>query len=255
MRRNIKRSIIGRKRREASVYNIELQNFYEKYGEYILIILCKNHNEYFSFKLQKESKLSSHISVCDLPGVIVDVCSHLIKNGKCTIYAKLEKEGGMTGVEFSFEPISGNEINFMFPSGVMNEYERKKIIRYLTKLNSSQIYKDDVQWGKFIFDMKKKADLKIGKLGKDIYIYENGWSDYYNDYYYVYRKINEMIAQRKLVDYVLNVINHNLINIFELDKEDVLLFNGKTIDVLINLQSELENNSRPVISILEELIR
>lgn len=235
------------------MYNYELQSLYQTFGEHILLSLCRDYNNYFTFKLKEKSKLFTHILDYDLSDVIVDVCYNLIRNGKYTIYSKLEKEEELTYIKFSSSPITNKKIDFIFPSDIASNYERKKVIRSLTQLDSNKIYKDGMKWLKFMSGMKKKADLEIGKLGKNFYIYDANWSDYYNDYYYVHRKIREMIAQRKLIDYVLDKINLALVDIFKLEKDDIILFNGMSLDSLHSLLDELEKNNRSVNSIYKEL--
>lgn len=235
------------------MYNYELQNLYQTFGEHILLSLCRDYNNYFTFKLKEKSKLSTHILDYDISKAIIDVCYNLIKNGKYTIYSKLEKEEELTYIKFSSSPISNKKIDFIFPSDIVSNYERKKVIRSLTQLDSNKIYRDGMKWLKFMSAMKKKADLEIGKLGKNFYIYDANWSDYYNDYYYVHREIKEMIAQRKLINYVLDKINLALVDIFKLKKDDIILFNGMSLALLYSLQDELEKNNRSVNSIYKEL--
>ena len=235
------------------MYNYELQSLYQTFGEHILLSLCRDYNNYFTFKLKEKSKLSTHILDYDISEAIIDVCYNLIRNGKYTIYSKLEKEEELTYIKFSSSPISNKKIDFIFPSDIASNYERKKVIRSLTQLDSNKIYRDGMKWLKFMSGMKKKADLEIGKLGKNFYIYNANWNDYYNDYYYVHREIKEMIAQRKLINYVLDKINLALVDIFKLKKDDIILFNGMSLDLLYSLQDELEKNNRSVNSIYKEL--
>lgn len=235
------------------MYNYELQSLYQTFGKHILLSLCRDYNNYFTFKLKEKSKLSTHILHYDISEVIIDVCYNLIRNGKYTIYSKLEIEEDLTYIKFSSNPISNKKIDFIFPSDIASNHERKKVIRSLTQLDSNKIYGDGMKGLKFMSAMKKKADLETGKLGKNFYIYDANWSDYYNEYYYVHRKIREMIAQRKLINYVLDKINLALVDLLKLKKDDIILFNGMSLDSLYNLQDELEKNNRSVNSIYKEL--
>ena len=237
------------------MYNHKLQSFYQTYGEHILINLCKDYHKYFSFNLKEKSKISNHILDYDLSDIIKNVCHNLVKNGEHTIHYKLENDEDYTFIKFTSKPISENKIHFVFPSSIMSNYKRKKTIRKLKKLNSNQLYNDGLEGVRFISNMKEIADIEVSKLGKHFFIFDYNWSDYYTDYYYVYRKIRQMLEQRKLVDYVLEVINLNLVNIFKLDKSDIILFNGITIDILNKLLDDLKQNNKSVATVLNELYK
>ncbi len=237
-------------------YNHELESFYRNYSELILYLLCRDYNNFFSFKKSTKSKLSKHILTYNLSSVIEEICYYLVKNGKYTIYYEIKKEKKDTMINFLQKPILKHEkIDFTFPKFIMSNRKRKKVINSLTLLNSNQIFTDNddvLERMRFVGDMRNKADIEIGRLGKHFYINDNFY-EYYNDYYCLYRKIKQSIEQRKLVDYVLEILNSKLIKIFNLKEDDIIIFNGLTIEKLKDLLCQLEYNTSTMSDIWDKL--
>lgn len=238
-------------------YNHILESFYKNFGSNILLSFRLNYRTFFSYKHEKESKLSNALSKLDLSSIIAEICDGLIRNGESSFRYKLEKDE-KNDVMFIVKSRSKKdkndfEVNFTFPKEILTPKQRKNVITKLTQLNPMNLFSDpdNLDSMRFASEMTKCAEIEIGKIGNH-YLSDNAF-DYYSDFYCIYRQIMLRIEQRKLIDYVLETLNSNFLESLQIDASDVLQFNGKKIIDLKRMLTELKNN-KPLIEISKELL-
>lgn len=238
-------------------YNFELQKLYENFGNHILISLCKDYNNYFSFNEGNKSKLSKHLNLYRFSEIIETVCYSLIRNGKYKLHYVIEQVKNKSVIKFYIKDIANyDKISFSMPKTVMTNKVRKKILKKLKYLNYNKMISKnsgDINKVKLLGEMQKNAVLKIGKMCNPFYINNFTYFDYYTDYYCIYRKAENMIYQRKLVDYVLNEINKTLSILFNLDEKDKINFNGISIIELEDIIADLKEYKTPLPDITTKL--
>ena len=240
-------------------YNHALESFYNSFGEYILSSLNNDYKNSFSFNHGSDSVMSKAISSIDIYATITSICDDLIRNGNSVINYKIEHDSE-DGSEFKIvtllteKVLGGYSLKFAFPHSIFSNQERKRIIKKLTILNSSELYlsSNGLESMRYAKEMDKFAELEIAKIG-NYYFSDDNCLEYYSDYYCIYRMIKHKIAQRKLLNYVLDALNRSFVNSLELKEGDNLLFNGLTIKQLERLLFDLENN-KPISEISKVLV-
>lgn len=230
----------------------DLSRFYKSYSVHILSSLCRDYRDYFSFNLSNSCKLDIDISNFEFTHIFLDVCENLIKNGKYTVYCTVENKGDKLLIKFTSAAISQKKINFVFPTTLISNHKRKKVIRVLEKINSDQLFRDGMKGIKFRTDMEELLVKKLCKLGNP-YLFDENWSSYYTDYYYVYKIIRKRIEQRKLVDYVLEKFNEYLKIEYKIVGNDAVVFKGIKSDTLNALLIDLKQCNKTVSEIHKAL--
>lgn len=238
-------------------YNFELEKFYKDFGNHILLSLCKDYNNYFSYKMGKKSKLLKRLSLYRFSEVIENICHSLVETGKYKMYYSIEKKGKEEIINFYSKNINNYDcIIFKMPKIIMSNKKRNNILKKIKLLNSNKMISENsgnLDRLKFLSEMQKKASLEIDKMCNPFYINNSSCFDYYTDFYCIYRKAKTMISQRLLIDYVISEINKLLMNLFELDNEDIIVFNGMTLVELNIIIEDLKLYKTPLPDIANKL--
>ena len=156
-------------------------------------------------------------------------------------------------IQFSKNKSQGKKIKFKLPKEILGNLKRKYAISKLKNSNTFNPYEKGTEGILYMTETYKKKDLEVAKTVKNLYLPEASLEDNYTEYYYLYRKLNELKNQRKLIDYILRILNKAIISNLGLDEEDYILFNGVTINKLEMLIIDLKENKKSMAKIKDEL--
>ena len=135
--------------------------------------------------------------------------------------------------------------NFKWNLSFLSEHKRKKIVKRLKKLDSSnfkQDYTDKNYYRNYLY-VNELVNNEVLKSTKD-FLYLSINERNYTDIYYVYSLIRMRKKQLLMVNYVVKLFNDSVKEALKIDDvDDNLVFNGLTMDTLNELENKLLSGS------------
>ena len=149
---------------------------------------------------------------------------------------------------YSNSSSSGNIIlvkNFKWNLSFLSEHKRKKIVKRLKKLDSSNFKQDytDKNYSRNYLYVNELVNNEVLKSTKD-FLYLSINERNYTDIYYVYSLIRMRKKQLLMVNYVVKLFNDSVKEALKIDDvDDNFVFNGLTMDTLNELENKLLSGS------------
>lgn len=225
--------------------NTELAIVMKNFCENALISLSQDYHNYFIYTKGSKSKMSKYFSFYDLNQIIEELIYKLFLNGNVKLYFYLEKNKLYLSEK---KKNAGNIVlvkTFKWNLSFLPEYKRKKIIKKLKKLDSSnfkQEYTDNNYSRNYLY-INELVNNEILRLTKD-FLYLSINERNYTDIYYVYSLIRMRKKQLLMINYVVKLFGDSVKEALKIDDiDDNLIFNGLTIDTLNELENKLLSGS------------
>lgn len=225
--------------------NTELVIVMRDFCEHALISLSKDYRNYFVYTKGSKSKILKYFNFYDLDRIIEELIYKLFLNGNIKLYFYLEKNKLYLSEK---KNDTGNIIlvkNFKWNLSFLSEHKRKKIVKRLKKLDSSnfkQDYTDKNYYRNYLY-VNELVNNEVLKSTKD-FLYLSINERNYTDIYYVYSMIRMRKKQLLMVNYVVKLFNDSVKEALKIDDiDDNLVFNGLTMDTLNELENKLLSGS------------
>ena len=177
--------------------------------------------------------------------IIEELIYKLFLNGNIKLYFYLEKNKLYLSEK---KNDTGNIIlvkNFKWNLSFLSEHKRKKIVKRLKKLDSSNFKQDytDKNYSRNYLYVNELVNNEVLKSTKD-FLYLSINERNYTDIYYVYSLIRMRKKQLLMVNYVVKLFNDSVKEALKIDDvDDNLVFNGLTMDTLNELENKLLSGS------------
>lgn len=235
--------------------NTELMIVIRDFCEHALLSLNRDYRNYLTVDNAKDSKILKLIDLDHLDNIITDIMEKMILKGNIYIYFyKSNKKIYIRTTPYEKEKeILKKKIKF--PSFIMNNLTRKRMIYKLKNIDSTKILGknvSDVNYARNFVYMSKLANNEVLKITKGIH-YNSSNTEIYSDIYHLYSVIRMKRNQLKFVNYIINFINENLNEILELKNKEKILFVGINEETLNNLEEKLLNSSDSLLNISNHL--
>lgn len=225
--------------------NTELVIVMRDFCEHALISLSKDYRNHFVYTKGSKSKILKYFNFYDLDRIIEELIYKLFLNGNIKLYFYLEKNKLYLSEK---KNDTGNIIlvkNFKWNLSFLSEHKRKKIVKRLKKLDSSNFKQDytDKNYSRNYLYVNELVNNEVLKSTKD-FLYLSINERNYTDIYYVYSLIRMRKKQLLMVNYVVKLFNDSVKEALKIDDvDDNLVFNGLTMDTLNELENKLLSGS------------
>lgn len=225
--------------------NNELVIIMRDFCKHALISLNKDCDNYFVYTKGSKSKISKYLNYYDLDRIIEELIYKLFLNGSVKLYFCLEKN------RLYLSEKKNNSDNivlvkiFKWNLYFLSEYKRKKLIKKMKKLDSSNFKQDytDKNYSRNYLYVNELVNNEVLKLTKD-FLYLSINEKNYTDIYYVYSLIRMRKKQLLMVNYVVKLFSDSVKEALKIDDvDDNLVFNGLTMDTLNELENKLLSGS------------
>lgn len=233
--------------------SLEYILFIRNFAENILLSLNRDYHKYISFN-KKNSVLEKKLDCNGIDNTISRIAYNLLIKGKQAVYLYDSDSKIVISLNYYKEKTMIKKFTIRFPTKVMNNFTRKRILINLKRMiypqSNNFTDKDYTRDNLFIMGFMRHKSIKLTKN----YVSVNVNSEKCTDQYILFREIRKRKYQKMLVNHIFDELNKQFHKALKIDeKDDNIIFVSQSLKELDEIEKDLLNNNKTIEEIQKKL--